>query len=79
PEGDGFWVADWLRQDQRLRDVPTVVYTARDLDAAERRRLDTGHTSFMTKGDVTLEEFEHDVLKLVGAHVPTPGSVDVGA
>ena len=79
PDGDGFWVADWLRQDQRLRDVPTVVYTARDLDAADRRRLDTGHTSFMTKGDVPLEEFERDVLRLVGTLAPAVGPVDVGA
>jgi len=75
PDGDGFWVADWLRQHERLRSVPIVVYTARDLDTSERRRLDTGHTSFMTKGDVTLEQFEHDVLKLVGALPPAAGSV----
>ncbi|MEA2157000.1 MAG: hypothetical protein QOE11_3140 [Solirubrobacteraceae bacterium] len=73
PEGDGFWVADWLREHEQLRNVPIVVYTARDLDAAERGRLDTGHTKFMTKGAVTLEQFEHDVLKLVGALAPVAG------
>lgn len=75
PEGDGFWVADWLRQHEQLRNVPIVVYTARDLDAAERERLDTGHTRFMTKGGVTLEQFERNVLKLVGAIAPVAGPV----
>jgi len=67
PDGDGFWVADWLRQHERLRNLPIVVYTARDLNAAERRRLDMGRTRFMTKGGVTLEQFEHEVLEFVCA------------
>jgi PAS domain S-box-containing protein len=70
PEGDGFWVVDWLRQHERMRNVPIVVYSARDLNAAERRRLDMGRTRFMTKGTVTLEQFERDVLDFVGAVAP---------
>ena len=75
PEGDGFWVVDWLRQHERMRNVPIVVYTARDLNAAERRRLDMGRTRFMTKGTVTLEQFERDVLDFVGAVAPRAEAV----
>jgi CheY-like chemotaxis protein len=70
PDGDGFWVADWLRQHERLRSVPIVVYTSRELNVSEQARLDSGHTCFMTKGGVTLEQFEHEVLKLVSALAP---------
>lgn len=70
PDGDGFWVAEWLRQHERLHSVPIVVYTGRDLDAAERERLDTGKMRFMTKGAVTLEQFERDVLDFVGVIAP---------
>ena len=37
-----------------------------------------GHTSFMTKGSVTLEEFERDVLRLVGALAGSAGPADDG-
>jgi signal transduction histidine kinase/DNA-binding response OmpR family regulator len=67
PEGDGFWVTDWLREHDQLRNVPVVVYTGRELNAAERERLDTGHTRFMTKNAVTLDQLQHDVLEALGA------------
>jgi len=75
PGGDGFSVVDWLRQNERMRNVPIVVYTARDLSAAERRRLDMGRTRFMTKGTVTLEHFERDVLDFLGAVAPRAEAV----
>ena len=55
---------------------PNLEHESNLLDAAERRRLDTGHTTFMTKGEVSHEEFERDVLKLVGGPVPAEGTVD---
>ena len=33
PDGDGFWVADWLRQHERMSSVPIVVYTSREPNA----------------------------------------------
>jgi len=57
---------------------PNLEHSPISLDAAERRRLDTGHTTFMTKGEVSHEEFERDVLKLVGGPVPAEGTVDSG-
>jgi CheY-like chemotaxis protein len=62
PDGDGFMVADWLRQQDQLRQVPLVVYSAKELEGSERERLQLGHTEFFTKGRITPEEFEQQIV-----------------
>jgi CheY-like chemotaxis protein len=71
-EGDGYAVVDWLRQHDRLRDLPLIVYTARDLDGADRSRLRLGETKFFTKGRISPEEFKRRVTDLISqiAHPP---------
>ncbi|MDP8942858.1 MAG: response regulator [Actinomycetota bacterium] len=66
PEGDGFSVADWLRQHHSLHAIPLVVYTAKDLDDSDRERLRLGRTEFLTKGRVSPAEFEERVTRLLG-------------
>ncbi|MDQ3809611.1 MAG: ATP-binding protein, partial [Chloroflexota bacterium] len=53
PGCDGFMVVEQLDANQRLRDVPVIVYTALDLNSADRRRLRFGNTEFLTKGRVS--------------------------
>jgi PAS domain S-box-containing protein len=65
PDVDGFAVVDWLRQQDRLHRLPLLVYTARDLDQADRARLQLGPTEFLTKSRVAPEEFEHRVVELM--------------
>ncbi|MEM9908611.1 MAG: response regulator, partial [Cyanobacteria bacterium P01_D01_bin.44] len=65
PDGDGFAVVDWLRQHNQLCRVPLVVYTARDLDDAECQQLRLGQTLFLTKGRVSPDEFEKQVIQLI--------------
>ncbi|HEY9845048.1 MAG TPA: response regulator, partial [Candidatus Caenarcaniphilales bacterium] len=65
PECDGFAVVDWLRQHNRLSQVPLVVYTAKDLDAAQREQLKLGQTLFLTKGRIPPKEFEKRVIYLL--------------
>ncbi len=65
PEVDGFAVVDWLRHHNRLRQVPLVVYTAKDLDDSERERLKLGQTLFLTKSRITPQEFEQRVIILL--------------
>ncbi|MEM8807912.1 MAG: response regulator, partial [Cyanobacteria bacterium P01_G01_bin.38] len=65
PDGDGFAVVDWLRQHNQLCRVPLVVYTARDLDDVERQQLRLGQTLFLTKGRVSPDEFEKQVIQLI--------------
>jgi PAS domain S-box-containing protein len=64
-EQDGFAVVDWLRQHNRLCQVPLVIYTAHDLDNANRQRLKLGQTLFLTKGRITPQEFEQRVISLL--------------
>ena len=70
PNGDGFSVVDWLRQHNRLRSMPVVVYSARDLDASDRDRLRLGYTRFLTKGRVRPEQFEEQVIGLLRQVMP---------
>lgn len=65
PECNGFAVVDWLRQHNRLCQVPLVVYTAQDLNNSERERLKLGQTLFLTKGRITPKEFEQRVIYLL--------------
>lgn len=79
PEYDGFAVVDWLRQcsseavlllADRLHQIPIVVYSAKDLNNAERERLRLGETEFLTKGRITPEQFEGRVIALLNRMVP---------
>lgn len=73
PEGDGFAVVEWLRQHNRLCDIPLVVYSARDLNASERDRLKLGYTEFLGKEQVTIQELEHRVMGLLQRLTEKPG------
>jgi PAS domain S-box-containing protein len=65
PECDGFAVVEWLRQHNRLCQVPLVVYTAQDLGDRDRDRLKLGQTLFLTKGRISPQEFEQRVMNLL--------------
>lgn len=65
PDYNGFAVVDWLRQHNRLCQVPLVVYTAQDLDESDRERLKLGQTLFFTKGRITSQEFEQRAIDLL--------------
>ena len=49
PEMDGFAVVAALQKEPRWRDVPVIVITARDLDAQDRARLNSGVQSVLVK------------------------------
>jgi PAS domain S-box-containing protein len=70
PEVDGFEVVSWLRRHGRLCDIPMVVYTAKDLSESEREQLKLGASEFLTKSQVSLEEFEKRVLGLLNQVIP---------
>jgi PAS domain S-box-containing protein len=65
PERDGFELVEALHGEGRLARVPLLVYTALDLDAADRARLELGPTTYLTKSRVSPGEFERRALALL--------------
>jgi signal transduction histidine kinase/DNA-binding response OmpR family regulator len=65
PDGDGFSLVEWLRQQPDLLSLPLVVYSGRDLADAEMSQLRLGPTDFLTKGRVPPSEVEELVLNIV--------------
>jgi CheY-like chemotaxis protein/anti-sigma regulatory factor (Ser/Thr protein kinase) len=65
PERDGFDVVDWLRQHEQLRHLPLVVYTALELDEAQKLQLTLGPSVFMTKAKEKPEEVARRVTHLL--------------
>jgi PAS domain S-box-containing protein len=50
PDLDGFGVMEALKNDSKTADIPIIVITARDLNAAEKQRIDEQAVALLTKG-----------------------------
>jgi threonine synthase len=64
PGLDGFGVLEELKADEDLSKVPVIVITAKELTAAERRRLSGQIEALMEKGAFTDEDLLEEILKL---------------
>ena len=65
PDGDGFSLVEWLRQQPNLRTLPLVVYSGREISESEMAKLRLGPTEFLTKAKVQPQEVESLVLSMV--------------
>ena len=65
PDGDGHGLVERLRYHPELHSLPLLVYSARDLSAAEREQLRLGPTQFLTKATVHPSEVEDLVLAML--------------
>lgn len=65
PELDGFGVLDGLKEDERLKDVPVIVVTAKELTAAEQRRLEGRVKGLLRKGSFLSTDLLDDVIKTI--------------
>ena len=65
PDGDGFSLVEWLRQQPALRTMPLVVYSGREVSDGEMAKLRLGPTEFLTKAKVQPHEVEELVLSMV--------------
>ncbi|HMF62555.1 MAG TPA: response regulator [Edaphobacter sp.] len=65
PDGDGFSLVEWLRQQPKLRTLPLVVYSGREISDVEMAKLRLGTTEFLTKAKVQPHEVEELVLSMV--------------
>ena len=73
PDGDGFALVDWLRGEPALRTLPLVVYSGRDVTAAEMEQLRLGPTQFLAKARVQPRDVEDLVLAMV-RHLRAPAA-----
>ena len=65
PDGDGFSLVEWLRQQPTLSTLPLVVYSGREISDTEMSKLRLGPTQFLTKAKVQPHEVEELVLSMV--------------
>ena len=65
PEVDGFGVVDSIKDHDRWRGVPLIVYSALETTPSQQERLRLGPTEFITKSRIAPEEFERRVLHLL--------------
>ena len=65
-EGDGFGVVEALRRRPAHARTPVLVYTAHNLDDADRGRLELGPTEFLLKSGADGDPLEEKVLAMVG-------------
>jgi signal transduction histidine kinase/CheY-like chemotaxis protein/HAMP domain-containing protein len=65
PEMDGFAVVAALQKEPRWRDIPVIVITARDLDAKDRERLNSGVQSVLVKETFRPAELVERIRQLV--------------
>src|SRR5712691_938874 len=74
PEMDGFAVVAALQKEAGWQDIPVIVITARDLDANDRERLNSGVKSVLVKDTFRPAELVEGIRRLVHRTVP----VDLG-
>jgi signal transduction histidine kinase/CheY-like chemotaxis protein len=65
PEMDGFAVVAALQKEPRWRDIAVIVITARDLDAKDRERLNSGVQSVLVKETFRPAELVERIRRLV--------------
>jgi CheY-like chemotaxis protein/nitrogen-specific signal transduction histidine kinase len=71
PDGSGFSLVEWLRQQPSLCTLPTVIYSGRQLTEPEMQQLRLGPTQFLTKARVAPQDVEDLVLSMV-RHLRAP-------
>ena len=71
PDGTGFSLVEWLRQQPALNNLPLIVYSGRHLSEQEMEQLRLGPTQFLPKDRVEPSDVEELVRTMV-RHLRTP-------
>ncbi len=66
PKLDGFGLLDALKADERLKEIPVIVVTARDLTAHEKRRLSGRVRALWQKGSFLSTDLLEDIETVLG-------------
>jgi CheY-like chemotaxis protein len=75
PEMDGFQIVAALQKEPLWRDVPVIVITARDLDAKDRERLNSGVHSVLLKNTFRPTELVERIRQLTQTKSATDGTM----
>jgi|GEM_PF-880137 len=65
PGVDGFHVVEWMRGHERLRGLPLVVYSAREVNEEEKDALRLGPSMYLVKSQASLQQVHQCVLDLL--------------
>jgi PAS domain S-box-containing protein len=95
PDGDAAEIIEALRHEERLAQVPVIIFSADEVQPHERDAHRLGRTVFLSKGRATPQQLEAYVVDLMGATLvqgdvdnvtrpsvrsrPAPATVAVGA
>ena len=79
PEMDGFAVVAALQKEAGWRHIPVIVITARDLDAKDRERLDSGVQSVLVKETFRPADLVERIRRLVQNKLPTGSEMEAAS
>jgi CheY-like chemotaxis protein len=66
PDIDGFAVIDELKADAKLKDIPVIVITAKELNLKDRERLQGQIQMLLQKGAFMDEDLLEEIGALLG-------------
>jgi CheY-like chemotaxis protein len=79
PEMDGFAVVAALQKEAAWRDIPVVVITARDLDANDRERLNSGVQTVLVKETFRAADLVERIRRVVQSQPPVTSGMEAAS
>jgi CheY-like chemotaxis protein len=79
PEMDGFAVVAALQKESAWRDIPVVVITARDLDAKDRERLNSGVQTVLVKETFRAADLVERIRRVVQGQPPVVSGMEAAS
>ena len=67
PEMDGFEVIEILKQDEKLKSLPIIVVSAKDLNQKECEQLNQSLIKVMRKQGLLVEELINEIFEILDA------------
>jgi len=66
PRMDGFELTSRMRADDRLRDIPVIIVTARESPEDRRRGIEVGADAYVTKSEFNQRQLLETIQRLIG-------------
>lgn len=65
PELDGFALVQLLKQENKIKSLPVIIYTCKDLSISEMKALSLGNTRYLLKGESTQDDLRRTINELL--------------